>query len=183
MAAIFGAMVINKIKALAAAKAHVAQLEQSISCELSRELAGLSAAYGFGDVDSFIDAVKGATGKKRGRGPGRPAGEAAPKKNKRAKITDAIRAKVKKLVKAGKTGSHIAKALKISLPSVQNIKKALGLVRKSKKSASKPAARGKSAKRSAPAKSPKKRTSPKKPSAPDAKPSEAQAESAPAAST
>ena len=60
---------------------------------------------------------------------GRPKGR-RPKTRKRAKITDAIRAKVGKLVKAGQTGSQIAKALGISLPSVQNIKKALGLVRK-----------------------------------------------------
>jgi DNA-binding CsgD family transcriptional regulator len=36
---------------------------------------------------------------------------------------------VKKLVEGGKTGSQIAKALGISLPSVQNIKKSLGLVK------------------------------------------------------
>ena len=36
---------------------------------------------------------------------------------------------VKKLVEAKKTGAEIAKALGISLPSVQNIKKALGLVK------------------------------------------------------
>jgi len=36
---------------------------------------------------------------------------------------------VKKLAKAGKTGSAIAEELGISLPSVQNIKKALGLVK------------------------------------------------------
>jgi DNA-binding CsgD family transcriptional regulator len=40
---------------------------------------------------------------------------------------------VKKLVAAGKTGNEIAEALSISLPSVQNIKKALGLVQKRKK--------------------------------------------------
>lgn len=45
-------------------------------------------------------------------------------------ITDETRAQLKKLVEAGKTGSEIAKSLKISLPSVQNIKKALGLVKK-----------------------------------------------------
>jgi DNA-binding CsgD family transcriptional regulator len=33
------------------------------------------------------------------------------------------------MVDAGKTGAEIAKELKISLPSVQNIKKALGLVK------------------------------------------------------
>jgi len=44
-------------------------------------------------------------------------------------INDATRATVKKLVEAGKTGAQIAKEVRISLPSVQNIKKALGLVK------------------------------------------------------
>jgi DNA-binding CsgD family transcriptional regulator len=44
-------------------------------------------------------------------------------------ITDETRASVKKLAESGKTGAQIAKTLKISLPSVQNIKKALGLVK------------------------------------------------------
>jgi transposase len=41
----------------------------------------------------------------------------------------ATRARVKKLVQAGKSGSQIAKAVGISLPSVHNIKKALWLVK------------------------------------------------------
>jgi hypothetical protein len=36
---------------------------------------------------------------------------------------------VKRLVESGKTGAQIARTLRISLPSVQNIKKALGLVK------------------------------------------------------
>jgi hypothetical protein len=44
-------------------------------------------------------------------------------------ITDETRAKVKALVEAGKTGAEIAAEVGISLPSVQNIKKALGLVK------------------------------------------------------
>ena len=44
-------------------------------------------------------------------------------------ITDETRAQVKKMVDAGKTGAEIAESLKISVPSVQNIKKALGLVK------------------------------------------------------
>jgi transposase len=39
---------------------------------------------------------------------------------------------VKKLVQDGKTGSEVAKLVGISLPSVQNIKKALGLVKERK---------------------------------------------------
>ena len=46
-----------------------------------------------------------------------------------ALITDATRAKVKSLVAAKKTSAQIAAELDISVPSVQNIKKALGLVK------------------------------------------------------
>jgi hypothetical protein len=45
-------------------------------------------------------------------------------------VTDEMRTEPKKLVEEGKTGAEIAKALKISLPSVYNVKKALGLIKK-----------------------------------------------------
>jgi hypothetical protein len=124
-------MVTDKIKELEATKARVAQLEQSIAAQLNKELSALPGKFGFDNVDAFVKAVKAATGgKRKGRGPGKAAG--AKKRRKRAVITDATRAEVKKLVEAGKTGAAIAKAVGISLPSVQNIKKALGLVGKKK---------------------------------------------------
>jgi DNA-binding CsgD family transcriptional regulator len=125
-------MLPKKIKKLVAARAKLASLEQAIANEMNKELAGLPSKYGFGDVAQFLAAVKAAAGKKRGRP--RRAAKAAPatgrKRRRRAVITDATRGELKKLVEAGKTGAEIAKALKISLPSVQNIKKALGLVKK-----------------------------------------------------
>jgi DNA-binding NarL/FixJ family response regulator len=133
-------MVTDKIKELEAARAKLASLEQSIADELNKELAGLPAKYGFESVDDFVRAVKGAAGGGgRGRRGRRPAGAAATastgkkggpgKRRRRAVITDETRAQVKKMVDGGKTGAEIAEALKISLPSVQNIKKALGLVK------------------------------------------------------
>lgn len=131
-------MVTDKIKELEAARAKLATLEQSIVDELNKELAGLPAKYGFASTDEFVQAVKAATGSSgggRGRRRGRPAAgakagaKAGGKRRKRAVITDETRTQVKKLVDAGKTGAEIADALKISLPSVQNIKKALGLVK------------------------------------------------------
>lgn len=131
-----GAMVTDKIKELEAARAKLASLEQSIADQMNKELAELPAKFGFASVDEFVKAVKAATGGggRRGRRRGRPpgaakAGKAGGKRRKRAVITDETRAQVKKLVDAGKTGSEIAETLKISLPSVQNIKKALGLVK------------------------------------------------------
>lgn len=123
-------VITSQLKELAAARAKVAALEQSITSELNSELAGLPAKFGFGDVNSFVSAVKTAAGGKRGRRRGRPAKATEPvKRRKRAKITDAKRAKVKQLVEAGKTGPEIAKAVGISAPSVANVKKQLGLTR------------------------------------------------------
>jgi hypothetical protein len=121
-----------KLKELAATRAKLASLEQSVQSELNKELASLPASFGFPSVEDFVQAVRAAAGGRR-RGPGRPPGKPGgpgKKRRHRAVITDATRAQVKKMVDAGKTGSQIAKEVGISLPSVQNIKKALGLVKK-----------------------------------------------------
>jgi hypothetical protein len=127
-------MIAGKIKELAATKAKVTELEAAIAADLNTELAALPAQFGFDNTAAFIAAVRSAAGKRRGRKPGKTNGASAKlvqaKRRKRAKITDETRAQVKKLLEAGKTGGEIAKATGISLPSVQNIKKALGLVRK-----------------------------------------------------
>lgn len=126
-------MITDKIKTLAITKAKVAELEESIASELNRELAGLPAKYGFDSVPAFVAAVRSASrGKGKGRGPGR-AKAAGGKRRKRAVITAETKAKVKSLVSDGKTGAEIAKSVGISLPSVQNIKKELGLVKARKK--------------------------------------------------
>lgn len=120
-------MVTDKLKELETARAKLAELESTLAADLRAELASLPKKYGFDSVDAFAKAVRAASGKKRGAG-GRGRKTASGRKP-RATITDETRAEVKKLVNAGKTGAEIAKALEISLPSVQNIKKALGLVK------------------------------------------------------
>jgi hypothetical protein len=121
-------MANTTLKSLEAAKARIAAkiaaIEKSISSQRTKELALLPAKHGFADVKSFLRAVKAAAGD------GQVSGK---KRRTRAVITDATRAEVKKQVEAGKTGAAIAKSLGISLPSVQNIKKALGLVTPRKK--------------------------------------------------
>ena len=157
-------------------KAKVARLEQA----LAKELASLPSAYGFESLTEFVAAIKAAgSGGKRA---GRHKKATARKTRKRATITDAIRAKVGQLVKAGKTGSQVAKALGISLPSVQNIKKALGLVQTSKKPARKRRARHTLAKHAAAPKIPTKRAPRKKSAAPESKPSQVSEASTPAPS-
>jgi DNA-binding CsgD family transcriptional regulator len=147
---IIDGMVTDKLKELETARAKLANLEQSIADELNRELAALPARYGFASTSEFVSAVNAASGSGPGRGRGRrrgrppgstsaasasaakpaaAAGKRGRKRRTRAVITDDTRAQVKKMVDAGKTGAEIAQTLKISVPSVQNIKKALGLVK------------------------------------------------------
>ena len=128
-------MIANQIKEIEAARAKIAALEKSVEAAINKELASLPGKYGFASVKAFAKAVKAAAGKGRagGKSSAKPVAAGAKKRRTRAVITDATRADVKKLVEAGKSGGAIAKALKISLPSVQNIKKALGLVKPRKK--------------------------------------------------
>ena len=116
-------MVTDKLKELEATKAKMADLVKAIEVERSKELRNLPEKYGFDSVNEFVKAVKAANGGTRARKAN------GGKKRTRALITDETRAQVKKLVAAGKTGSEIAETVGISRPSVQNIKKALGLVK------------------------------------------------------
>ena len=125
-------MITDKLKELQTLRAKAMALEVQVAEERAAELKALPAQYGFGSAAEFIDAVIGATGGSLRRGRKKSASAAVGQKRRRAKITDETRAEVKKLVHGGKTGAQIAKALGISLPSVQNIKKALGLVQKRK---------------------------------------------------
>lgn len=111
---------------LTKARQQVAKLEKQLA-QGSRKLLVLPAKYGFKTMDSFIAALQQAAGS-GARAP-KAAGATPSGRKPRAKITPETKQKVKALVKDGKTGSEIAKALGISLPSVQNIKKELGLVK------------------------------------------------------
>ncbi|HEY1764427.1 MAG TPA: helix-turn-helix domain-containing protein [Opitutaceae bacterium] len=105
-------------------------LEKTIARRLQKELSVLHSKYGFPSLTEFIKALKGSGGSRRKASRGRKAKTSSKsRRHKRSVITDDTRNSVKKLVESGKTGSQIAKSLGISLPSVQNIKKALGLVK------------------------------------------------------
>ena len=121
-------MVAEKLKELAAARAKVAALEATVATELRSELATLPTRFRFRDVKSFLRAVRAAS---RGRGTrsAQPTQKRTARR-KRALVTDDTRAQVKKLVNEGKTGSEIAEEVGVSLPTVKNIKKALGLVKR-----------------------------------------------------
>jgi len=125
-------MAQDTIKKIAEYKTRLADLER----ELFAQLAKLPAQYGFASAEEFIvafrKAVAGKPGRKAGKGPKAAKVAKAGKGGRKArvKITPEIVAQVKSLAEAGKTGNEIAKATGISLPSVQNLKKKLGLVGK-----------------------------------------------------
>jgi len=116
-------MISNKLKAIEEYKSKIQALEQQVSKQLQAELARLPGKYGFASVKEFVKAVKQAAG---GRKAAKAGGQ---KRRKRAKITPEMKQQIKSAVQAGKTGAAIAKQFGISLPSVQNVKKELGLVK------------------------------------------------------
>jgi DNA-binding NarL/FixJ family response regulator len=122
----------DKIKQLLVLKQRAAALEADVAAERTHALASLPNEYGFDSVDTFIAAVRAAGGAGDASRKPSSTGPKTTKRKRRVKITNETRAEVKKLVRDGKTGAQIAKQVGISLPSVQNIKKALGLVQKRK---------------------------------------------------
>ena len=130
-------MAKNKLKEIAAYKAKIAALEKEVVAERQQKLSGLHKEVGLESTEALIAALR-SLGKS-------PRKSAAPRKGKRTRITPAIKQGVGKAVEAGKKGAEIARQFGISIPSIQNIKKELGLV---KTRATKPAAK-KAAKKAA----------------------------------
>ena len=123
-------MVTDKIKELAELKEKAAKLEAKVIVERRAELAALPAAYGYDNLKAFIKALKESAGKRRGRKPGKLGKPGRPPgKRKRARVTPEIREKVKAAVQAGEKGAAIARKFSLSVQTVQNIKKAFGLIK------------------------------------------------------
>lgn len=116
----------NPYAKLQSLKKQVAALEAKLSRN-SRKLLVLPGKYGFKSMDSFVEALRAAAGSTPSAADSRAKVSG---RKPRAKITPEMKNRVKEMAKQGKTGNEIAKAVGISLPSVQNIKKALGLIKK-----------------------------------------------------
>ncbi|MDQ8180085.1 hypothetical protein [Pelagicoccus sp. SDUM812005] len=134
-------MITNTQKQIAATKAKLEALQKKAEAEAAKKLTNLHSDLGFATRADLIAALSSleSGGAKSGRKPkaakkvaakkaGRPAAKAT-KRAKRAKITEELKAKVIEAVKAGGKGSAIAKEFGISVPSLQNIKKAAGLTK------------------------------------------------------
>lgn len=130
-----GHMLTPKLQQLADYKAKIEKLEKSVSAEREAVLRRLHTETGYETRDDLIAALRAlGGGGKRGRKPGRPAAAAAGggKRKKRAVITSELRDNIIAAVKAGGTGSAVAKKFGVSLPTVQNIKRDAGLTKKRK---------------------------------------------------
>lgn len=136
----------NLTQALEKKKAELEKLQQELEQTREKELTSLPKQVGFETVDELIKALatfasprlKGmlsGNGSSPGRRRAAPAATSASDSStggrgrKRARITEEMKEQVKKLVEEGKTGTEIAEAVGISIPSVANIKKAFGLTK------------------------------------------------------
>ncbi len=135
-------MIKDTLKQIADAKSKLASLEKKAASELSSRLTNLHKDLGYASREDLIAVLKGlGGGKKSGRKPSsRKKAKAAPaktkggkKRAKRTRITTELKAKVIAAVKTGGKGAAIAKQFGISVPSLQNIKKAAGLIKARKK--------------------------------------------------
>ncbi len=130
-------MITDTQKQIAATKAKLEALEKKAAAESAKKLTNLHKDLGFATRADLIAALSSLEtgGAKRGRKPKAaaeakaPAAKKASKRAKRARITEELKAKVIEAVNAGGKGAAIAKEFGISIPSLQNIKKAAGLTK------------------------------------------------------
>lgn len=128
----------NQFQQLQEYQKKIAELQSQMERE-SRKLLALPARLGFQSVDELITALQAVSrsGAPARAGRGRPAGSAASAggktRRRRSKITPEMKQQLKSMVGQGKTGAQIADNLGISLPSVANIKRELGLSKRRKR--------------------------------------------------
>jgi hypothetical protein len=127
----------STLTALQKAEAQVQQLRKKAANERAEQLKGLHLRFGFGSRTELIEALVGLGGTRQ-RGGSQKAttgGErpVAARKGKRARLTLEMKAEIVQAIKAGEAGAVIAKRFSVSGQTVQNIKKAAGLVRARKK--------------------------------------------------
>lgn len=127
-------MLSSKIKELQDYKAKIVELEKAVLEERESALARAHSDLGFASRSDLIKALRALdkAGPKRGRRKGskKPARAVEKKaRRKRTTITPELRDSILAAVKEGGTGMAVAKRFGVSLPTVQNIKRAAGLTR------------------------------------------------------
>jgi uncharacterized protein YcbK (DUF882 family) len=125
-------MLTSQLKELARYKAKVADLESAISNRRKKQLERLHVELGFASRDELIAALR-SVGRNGSAKRGRRAGGKSKTRHKRTTITPELRSKIEAAVRAGGKGLEVAEKFDVSLPTVQNIKRAAGLTRKTKR--------------------------------------------------
>ena len=129
------------LEKLQKAEAQVLQLREEFEKERRQQLEQLHVTLGFGSREELIEALQALAGGPRRRGrpkasSGNTAGGdavAGGRTSKRARITPEMQAGILKALRAGERGVAVAERFGISGLSLHKIKKAAGLVRRSKK--------------------------------------------------
>jgi DNA invertase Pin-like site-specific DNA recombinase len=129
-------MLTSKIKELADYKAKIAELEKAVLAEREEALSRAHTELGFASRADLIKALRAldkVAPKRRGKKKisKAPAASArvSKERRKRTKITPELRDSILAAVREGSTGNAIAQKFGVSLPTVQNIKRAAGLTR------------------------------------------------------
>ena len=129
----------SSLEKLQKAEAQVLQLREEFEKERRQQLEQLHVTLGFGSREELIEALQALGGGPRRRPKANsgsaPAGDTAvgARASKRARITPEMQAGILKALRAGERGVAVAERFGISGLSLHKIKKAAGLVRRSKK--------------------------------------------------
>ena len=126
-------MITDTLKEIESTRSKLAELERKAETERKKQLSNLHSNLGFATREELIAALRSVDGAAakgpRGRKPKAATTKVAKKRGKRARITDDVRQQVIAALKSGEKGTKVAKDFGISLPSLQNIKKAAGMTK------------------------------------------------------
>jgi hypothetical protein len=123
-------MLNKKLTELIQYKSKVAELEKEFLSERAAQLQRLHTDMGYATRKELIKALRAVADAPVKRGAKKKAAAPAKKaKRTRAKVTDELRAQIVEAVKGGATAAKAAKQFGVSVPTVQNIKKAAGMVK------------------------------------------------------
>ncbi|MBL4574537.1 MAG: hypothetical protein JKY51_00365 [Opitutaceae bacterium] len=132
-------MLSSSIKEIARYKSKIASLEKKIEAE-QKKLISLHTKLGYSSRAGLIKALMdlGPSGKaspKAAKKSGKKISKSTSSsgRKKRTTITPALRASIVKALKSGEKGLKVAKDFAVSIPTIQNIKIAAGLIKKRKK--------------------------------------------------
>lgn len=127
----------STLTALQKAEAQVEFLRKKAANERGKHLEGLHLSFGFASPRELIDALEALGGKRRRAGSARTTEGGEPARvgatGRRARLTPEAKTGILEAIKTGESGVSVAKRFAISVQTVQNIKKAAGLVQARKK--------------------------------------------------